>query len=282
MLIPAVRFRKIDYLVRPEATPDSNATYLNVRDYLAGVTYQRFTNYITSYLFKMGETEDIPGGFTAKLSVGYQDREGYDRSSTFMQLAFTSVRPHGSITMAGADLGGYFHNSVVEDGSLNIIGAHFTRLMGEGRYRHRLYARLAYTLAFNRDGNGALVLGNSTGLRGLEDNRVRGNQRVVINLESRVFTPWSMMGFRFMVFGYGDVGTVGGAKDPLVQQKIYSSIGLGFRINNPDLVLPSTQVRFGFINSIEGRGFVMGFKLGNVDYPEVRMPGTIPGGFAFR
>jgi hypothetical protein len=199
-----------------------------------------------------------------------------------MQLAFTSVRPHGSITMAGADLGGYFHNSVVEDGSLNIIGAHFTRLMGEGRYRHRLYARLAYTLAFNRDGNGALVLGNSTGLRGLEDNRVRGNQRVVINLESRVFTPWSMMGFRFMVFGYADVGTVGGAKDPLVQQKIYSSIGLGFRINNPDLVLPSTQVRFGFINSIEGRGLVMGFKLGNVDYPEMRMPGTIPGGFAFR
>jgi hypothetical protein len=282
MLIPAVRFRKIDYLVAPEATPDSNAAYLNVRDYMAGVTYQKFTNYITSYLFKMGETEDIPGGFTAKLSGGYQDREGYDRTSTFMQVAFASVRPHGSISIVRADLGGYFHNQVVEDGSFHVVGSHFTRLMGGGSYRHRLYARLAYTLAFNRDGNEALVLGNITGLRGLEDNRVLGNQRVIMNLESRMFTPWSMMGFRFMVFGYADVGTVGGNNDSLVQQKVYSSIGLGFRINNPDLVLPATQVRFGFINSIEGRGFALGFKLGSVDYPEIRMPGTIPGGFAFR
>jgi hypothetical protein len=282
MLIPAVRYRKIDYLEAPYASADTNTAYLDTRDYLGGVTYQRFKNFKTSYLFKMGETEDFPSGFTAKLSGGYQDRQVYDRVSGFLQAAYVKVRPHGSITMAGVDLGGYFHKNRIEDGSLNVIGAHYTRLMGGGRFRHRIYARAGYTLAFQRNGGEALVLGNITGLRGLDDNKILGNQRLVINLESRVFTPWSVMGFRFMLFGYADVGAVGGERDPIVQKKIYSSLGLGFRINNPDLVLPSTQVRFGFVNSIEENGFVLGFKLGGVDYPEIRMPGTLPGGFAFR
>jgi hypothetical protein len=282
MLIPAVRFRKIDYLEAPSASADSNSGYLDTRDYLAGVTYQRFKNYKTSYLFKMGETEDLPGGFTAKLSGGYQDRQVYDRTSGFMQLAFAKIRSGGSITMVGVDLGGYFHEYRIEDGSLNVVGAHFTRLMGGGSFRHRFYARAGYTLAFQRKWDETLVLGNSTGLRGLDDNLVLGNQRLVVNLESRVFTPWSVLGFRFMLFGYADVGTVGGEKDPIAKNKIYSSLGLGFRINNPDLVLPSTQVRIGFVNSVEESGFVLGFKLGGVDYPEIRMPGTIPGGFTFR
>jgi hypothetical protein len=282
MLIPAVRFRKIDFKERPFATPDTNASYLNIRDYLAGVTYQRFKHYKTDYLFKMGETEDIPSGFTVKLSGGYQDREGYDRTSTFFQTGYVSVRNRGDIFMGAIDLGGYFHDYVVEDGSLNVVGFYITRLMGGDRYRHRFYSVLRYTLAFNRAGDEALILGNRTGLRGLEDNLVRGNQRLILRMESRVFTPWSMGGFRFMVFGYGDAGVVGGEDDPIAKQKFYSSVGLGFRINNPDLVLPSTQIRLGFVNSVEESGFVLGFKIGGVDYPEIEMPGTRPGGFAFQ
>lgn len=282
MLIPAVRYLKVDFLEAPEASADSNTAYLDTRDYLAGITYQRFKNFKTSYLFKMGETEDIPSGFTAKLSGGYQEREVYDRASGFMQMAYAKVRSGGSITMAGVDLGGYFHKYRIEDGSLNVIAAHYTRLMGGGSYRHRFYARAGYTLAFQRNNDGSLVLGDITGLRGLDNNLVLGNQRLIVNLESRVFTPWSVMGFRFMLFGYADVGTVGGEEDPVVQNKIYSSIGLGFRINNPDLVLPSTQVRIGFLNSVDESGFVLGFKLGGVDYEEIRMPSTIPGGFVFR
>ena len=282
MLIPAVRFRKINFKERPHATPDTNASYLNTRDYLAGLTYQRLKHYMTNYLFKMGETEDVPSGFTIKLSGGYQDREFYDRTSTFFQTAYLSIRNRGDIFMGLVDLGGYFHDFLIEDGSLNVGGFYITRLMGGDRFRYRFYSVLTYTLAFNRDGDGALMLGNRTGLRGLEDNLVKGNQRMILKMESRVFTPWSMMGFRFMVFGYADVGTVGGEDDPIAQQKIYSSIGLGFRINNQDLVLPSTQLRFGFVNSVEESGFVMSFKIGGVGYPEIGMPGTRPGGFAFR
>ncbi len=282
LLVPAVRFRMIDFKMRPFASPDTNVSYLNIRDYFAGVTYQRLKHYKTSFLFKMGETEDIPSGFTVKLSGGYQDREGYDRSSAFFQTGYISVRNRGDIFMGWLDLGGYFHDYVVEDGSFKMGGFYITPLKGGDRYRYRLYSFLTYTFAFNRNRDTALVLGNRTGLRGLEDNLVKGNQRLILKMESRVYTPWSMMGFRFMVFGYADVGTVGGEDDVIHQQKVYSSIGLGFRINNPDLVLPSTQLRFGFVNSIHESGFVLGFKIGGVDYPEIKMPGTKPGGFSLQ
>jgi hypothetical protein len=281
-LIPAIRYRKNSFKERPYASADTNAGFLDTKDFLVGVTYQRLKYYKTDYLFKMGETEDLPSGFTIKLSGGYQDREVYDRTSSFFQTSYLSVRNRGDVVLGLVDLGGYFHDHVMEDGALNVGGLYITQLFGQGRYRHRFYAVLTYTLAFQRAGNEALVLGNSTGLRGLEDNRVKGNQRVILKLESRLFTPWALWGFRFMTFGYADIGAVGGAEDPIARQKIYSSIGLGFRINNPDSVLPVTQLRFGFVNSIDQNGLVLGFNIGGADYPEIRIPGSLPGGFGLK
>lgn len=282
LLVPAVRYNKNDFKERPEAKPDSNEAYLNTRDYMVGLTFQRLKHYKTNLLFKMGETEDVPAGLTVKLTGGYQDREFYDRTSSFFQTAYLTTRNRGDILLGFVDVGGYFHDYVFEDGSLNVGGTYITRLMGGSRYRFRFYSYLTYTSAFNRNREGALVLGNKTGLRGLEDNLVRGNKRMILKLESRMFTPWRMMGFRFMVFGYADVGTVGGESDPLQQKKIYSSIGLGFQFENTELVLPATQVRIGFLNSIDDNGLALGFKLGSVDNPEIGIPGTKPGGFEIR
>ncbi len=282
LLVPAVRFQKMDFKERPVARPDSNAAYLNTRDYLLGLTFQRLKHYKTNLLFKMGETEDVPAGFTVKLTGGYQDREFYDRTSSFFQTAYLTTRNRGDILLGFVDVGGYFHDYAFEDGSLNVGGTYITRLMGGSRYRFRFYSFLTYTSAFNRHGEGTLVLGNKTGLRGLEDNEVVGNKRLILKLESRMFTPWRMMGFKFMVFGYMDVGTVGGEGDHLPANKIYSSVGLGFQFENPELVLPATQVRIGFLNSIDENGLALGFKLGSVENPTIGMPGTKPGGFAIR
>jgi len=282
LLVPAVRFQRRDFKERPEARPDSNAAYLNTRDYLLGLTFQRLKHYKTNLLFKMGETEDVPAGFTAKVTGGYQDREFYDRTSAFFQTAYLTTRNRGDILLGFVDVGGYFHDYVFEDGSLNVGGTYVTRLMGGSRYRFRFYSFLTYTSAFNRIGEGALVLGNKTGLRGLEDNLVVGNKRLILKLETRMFTPWRMMGFKFMVFGYADIGTVGGEGDHLPAKKIYSSVGLGFQFESPEWVFPPTQVRIGFLNSIDENGLALGFKLGSVVNPQIGMPGTKPGGFAIR
>jgi hypothetical protein len=80
-----------------------------------------------------------------------------------------------------------------------------------------------------------------------------------------------------MVFAFGDVGAIGDEKDPIFEQKIYSSLGLGVRASNPDLVLPTFELRFGVLQNVEVSSFGIAFNLGNLAYPEIRIPGVRPG-----
>jgi len=105
---------------------------------------------------------------------------------------------------------------------------------------------------------------------------------LVIKLESRLFTPWNLWGFRFMVFGFLDTGAVAGEGDPLLDAKFYTSLGLGVRINNPDLVFPTFELRIASLQSIAGEGTVFGVVLGNPNIQRTALPGVKPGGLRYQ
>jgi len=282
LLVPAISFSRRTHLDRPTVTRDSFRQFHNRQNYLVGLTFQRFKNYKTSYLFEMGETENFPSGTVVKLSSGYQDGEFHDRGMGFIQTAYYGTRNRGDVIVGLFDLGGFFRNGAYEDGSLFARGAYVSKLMGQGAWTSRMYFSLSYALAIDRVSSSVLRLGNATGLRGMEDNLVKGNQRVVGNVEYRLFTPWRMFGFRFMLMGFADFGTVTGAEDPVFDAKIYTSVGLAVMIQNLDLVFPATQLRVAFLNSIDDKGIVLGFEVGGISRNLVQVPGTRPGGFSFR
>ncbi len=282
VLVPAVRFNRRTYLDRPVVSRDSLRQFHHSQNYLAGVTYQRLKYYKTSYLFEMGETENLPSGLTVKLSGGYQDGEYHDRAQAYFESSLYSARNRGDVVFGNFNLGGLYRSGVFEDGSLIVGGGYVTKLLGDNAWGSRFYALINYHLAINRVSGSVLTLGNATGLRGMEDNRVQGNQRLLTNLEYRLFTPWSVMGFRVMFLGFMDAGIVAGEDDPILQAKLYGSTGLSVRIQNPDLVLPPMQMRVAILNGIDDKGIRVGFKIGGPDSPVVRAPGTRPGGFEFR
>jgi len=175
-----------------------------------------------------------------------------------------------------------YRSGLFEDGALILSGGYITQLLGEGQWRSRFYGLINYHLAINRESGEVLALGNATGLRALDDNRVQGNQRLLTSFEYRLFTPWSVMGFRFMFLGFLDAGVIAGEDEPILQAKYYGSTGVSVRVQNPDLVLPPMQLRVAILNSIDDKGIQVGFRIGGPDSPEVRVPGTRPGGFEFR
>ncbi|MFT5233924.1 MAG: hypothetical protein ACI9UK_001297 [Candidatus Krumholzibacteriia bacterium] len=282
LLIPAISFTRKTYLDRPAVSRDTLSRFHNSQNYLVGLTFQRFKNYKTNYLFEMGETENIPSGTIVKFSPGYQDGEFNDRGMGFFQSGYYGARNRGDVIIGQFDIGGFFRSGHYEDGSLLVRSAYFSPLLGEDSWKSRFYVAFSYALAINRVSDTVLRLGNATGLRGMEDNLVKGNQRIVANFEYRLFTPWQMLGFRFMLLGFADIGTVTGADDPVFEQRIYTSLGLAVRVQNPNLVLPATQLRVAFLNGIEDKGIVFGFELGGLNSDLVRVPGTRPGGFTFR
>ena len=71
-------------------------------------------------------------------------------------------------------------------------------------------------------------------LRGLGE-EIYGNNRLVVNSETVVFTPWHLYQFRFALYGFADLGILG-YNGNLFKNGFYSTIGIGVRIKNEHLI----------------------------------------------
>jgi hypothetical protein len=75
---------------------------------------------------------------------------------------------------------------------------------------------------------------------------LRGAQRAVLSLESVVFHPINIYGFRFAFFGFADMAFLAGTNEVVSDGRFLSGIGLGIRIRNDNLVFNTFQFRLGF------------------------------------
>lgn len=282
-LTPALSVGDTDFLARPAGVSrDTLREYHGGRAWLAGLTWADLTDYRTNRLFRMGETEDVPGGLVLKGTAGYEDGEFLRRTAAFLEASFIGIASGGEVAWCELGGGGYLREEAFEDGLASARLGYITPLFGGGEWRHRHYSQLMYLLGINRSVGRGVVLGDRSGVRNLSDAAVLGDQRLVLKLESRLFTPWRIVGFDTMLFWYGDLGLIGGESDPILQQKAYTSLGLGVRVSNPDLVLPTFELRAGMLTNVENRGFAVSIDLGNLAYPEITLPGPRPGRIPYR
>jgi hypothetical protein len=75
---------------------------------------------------------------------------------------------------------------------------------------------------------------------------VNGTQRLSVSIESVLFSPANLYGFRFAFFGFADLSLLSGTNVKIGNSSIVSGIGLGVRIRNDNLVFNTLQVRLGF------------------------------------
>lgn len=277
ILVPGIRYFQRNYTKRPQAAPDSNRAFHHREVVLAALTYQRFKSYQTSYLLGDGETEDYPVGYSVQLSSGYEKREFQDRIPVLLDVSWNSLRHRGEVSFLKFETGGYLHHQKLEEGLVKARVGHFTRLMNLGPHRVRLKAQLEYTLGLERYPSDRIFLGDRYGIRDLSNTEVEGDQRLTGTLETRMFTRMSLWGFRFSFFGFADAGLVG-AEDSssIFKEKVYVSTGLGVRLRNPSLVLPTVQMQLSFLSNVDTPGMAFSFKVSNVSRLAGMVAGTRP------
>jgi hypothetical protein len=283
MLVPALRILDRDHYHRPAVHPDSNRSYHDFTQYMASLTWQRVSPYKTNYLFGEGEIEDVPTGWSLKTTAAYEDGEFQHRPGLFFDSYAVSMRNRGDVAFAGLSLGGFFDSSQrFEDGILDLKAGYFTVLMGDDSFRHRFYGAVKYTLGISRHFQDRIYLSDKSGIYGLNDGIVGGNHRLIGKGMYRIFTPWSVIGFRMSFFAFGDVGMVGEEDSSLFKEKIYVSTGLGVRFRNPGLVFPTIQLNVSMLSNVDNTDLAFGLKIGNVPSPQIIYPGTRPGALAYR
>jgi hypothetical protein len=243
-VVLALRFRRDEFMRRPEVEPDRNEFYHNERIGLGRLTFIRVNYLETSLLRAFGITEDVPYGYVAHITSGMLDREFKSRPYWGVEIGLGRYRPGFGYLSVGAGYGGFLDDLAVEEGVFTAEALYFSDLATMGRYHFRQLARLVYTVGIDRPHYETLDLDDQ--IRGLSGARLSQGY-IALNLESVAFTPWDWYRFRFAMYGYGDLGLINMDQGVINNTNFYGAVGIGCRIRNESLVLNTFNLQVGYL-----------------------------------
>jgi hypothetical protein len=140
----------------------------------------------------------------------------------------------------------YLNKGNTEQGLLSLRLNYFSNLLNLGNFRVRNFVYLQYTRGFGRYTNEYLKFIESNGFSGFKNDSIDGNQRLTLSLESVLFSPVNLIGFRFAFFGFTDFAFLSGTNEILGRGYALSSIGIGVRVRNDNLIFNTLQIRIGY------------------------------------
>jgi hypothetical protein len=248
-IITGFRYTNNNVFERPLI--DSNS-YHSLQKYkffigTAALSIQKY--YKTSLIYSYGRTEDIPYGMLLRYSAGMEINEFRNRAYSGIDLSYGHSTEKLGYFYASAGFGTYIQNKHTDQGVLLFRVKYFSNLIYLGSFKIRNFVNLDYTRGFDRNNDEYLVIPKTNGFTGFSNDTLRGAQRVIMSLESVVFNPVNIYGFRFAFFGFTDLAFLAGTNEVISKGRILSGIGLGIRIRNDNLVFNTFQIRLGFFPS---------------------------------
>jgi hypothetical protein len=181
-----------------------------------------------------------------KFTFGREFNEFKQRTYLGSEISFgRSSKPIGYFyTYAGFST--YLNKTATEQGLLSFRLNYFSNLVTMGRSKIRNFVYAHYTRGFGRYSNEYIKFTDDNGFSGFLNDSVNGTQRLDLSLESVLFSPINSYGFRFAFFAFTDFAFLSGTTERLGSGYALTSIGLGIRIRNDNLVFNTLQIRIGY------------------------------------
>jgi len=241
-----LRYFQKTFDIRPVVQADTNFSYHKQKIYLGNIIFNRLKFLTSNMIVGFGRTEDIPQGYALEFTGGIGDEEFKDRLYSGMQFWVAYwFKKFGYLALT-TQAASYIYHEKAEDGLMGIRFVYFTPLMDLGRYNFRHFLYADYLTGFNRSNNQLIDIKDSGGIRGLSHDGLLGRERFVLRLESRTFTPWNLIGFRFSLLSFADFGLIGDGHHLLSEKNFSSALGVGCQIRNEGLALQTISLRFAY------------------------------------
>lgn len=249
---------------RPGVGPRYNPALHDQDALLVGLGLYREKFYSANMIYGFGRREYLAAGYKAEVTSGYTWGEFSDAAYFGVTCEAGGFCPIGYI-MGGATLGSYIapDNGMWQRSAVDIDLRWFSNLFLFRRSRIRQFLTLNYTQGWNRwEGSDESIRFTSTnGLQALKEYAI-GTNRMILNTETVVFTPYQPLGFRIALFGFADFGLLGYSPN-IFKNNFFTSLGFGVRLRNERLVFNTVQIRLGIAFGKHGLVDCEYFRLSN-------------------
>ena len=245
-LIVSGRISNIDFSLRPTVEANLNQQYHDRTLVVGsvGISQRRF--FKDQLIFGYGRTEDIPYGYQIELMGGYELGEFENRYFMGGSLGRGGYVGKAGYFLGGLSLESFLKNKEFEQGLFKTDFRFFSTLIDLKRWKFRQFINVNYTYGISRFPHEFVDIRDRNGIRGLRSNALRGTQRFLINLETVSFTPLEIIDFKFVVFGFFDLGLINDGNRNIFKETSQTGFGLGFRIRNDNLTFKAIEFRIAF------------------------------------
>jgi hypothetical protein len=245
-LIVAGRFLNINYLENPLIAYDSVGFYTDEKLVLMSVGINARNFIQERYLFNNGIIEDVPIGETYSLTTGYQRKNHVGQLYLGTRASFGNYYRWGFFSM-NAEWGTFFKDSKTVQSAFSFQANYFTKLYEIGDWKIRQFLKQQVVFGNNRVATPGdqITLNGEYGIPGF-NNALYGTKKMVFSAQTQSYSPWNLWGFRLNPFFNYTLGIIGSDKKTNLKNQTYSSIGLGFIINNDYLIFSSFQLSFTY------------------------------------
>jgi len=245
--IIGARYLNNNVFARPYILPDSYHSLQRYTMFLASASLSIQKFYKTNLIYGYGRTEDIPYGGLLNLTAGKEINEFKRRIYTGINLSTGHSLKGIGYLYSSAGLSTFLNDGRTEQGLMLFRTSYVSNLLYPGRFRMRNFVKIDFTRGFGRYSDEYLSFERENGFSGFRNDSLRtARQRLSVGLESVLFSPRKLYGFRFAYFAFADLGYLFGTNEVAGEGAIVSSIGAGIRIRNDNLVLNTFQIRLGY------------------------------------
>lgn len=253
-LIVSARFLNVNFSERPTDLYDPTHFYSDEKLILSGIGLNSRKFIKDSYIFRNGQTEDVPIGRIYGITLGYQYKNTQWRPYIGAQYSFGNYYRWGFLS-TNFEVGTFFHDSKTYDTAFLFESNYFTKLYSIGNWKLRQFVNPKFVIGANRDNiiGDQLNINEQNGLAGF-NSAVYGTNKVVLSLQTQTYTPHAIGGFRMNPFFNYTAAVLGSPNNAMGRNKTYQKITLGLLISNDYLVFSSFQLSISYYPTIPYQG----------------------------
>ncbi len=255
--------------------------YHNRTSALLQFTFFRQDFYKTRYVLGFGRTEDIPYGYRASFTGGWENEQQRLRGYLGAEIYRSLVNSNGAFFTYTFRAASFYKNQQTEDALLSINLTRYSKIYAFRKFKLRHQLDVGYASQFNQKEKRPLDINDANGITNFRPDSLLGSTRINFRYESIVFTPWQFLGFHVATIARFDLAYLSKSVTALIDRSdIFTSFSGGFRIRNENLIFNTIETRIIYYpRTIEAINHVNFSVQGNlkIKYPStlVNAPSTV-------